>query len=82
MRAELPYLASGGIIIIGATVRDGKLPELTGPLLGTITMVIFASALDDTKFAPAVRAFGILLLIGAVIAAGTAISHKRTKVVK
>lgn len=79
MRAEFPYLAAGGIVILGATVRDGKLPDLTGPLLGTITLVIFASATDGTKIAPVVRALGILILIGAVIAAGTAISHKATQ---
>ena len=73
---ELPFLASGGIAIYAATVKNGKLPELTYPLLGTVGLVIVASVASDTKYEPLVRAIGMLLVTTTVIAAVNAVRTK------
>lgn len=69
---ELPYLAAGTVAVIGATIRDGKLPDITTPAIGTVVLVLVASATADTRYAPLVRAFGYLLLLVAVITATNA----------
>ncbi len=65
---ELPYLAAGGIAIVGATIGDGKLPPLGRPILGMVAIVVVASLSGGTKLEPLVRQFGILVVIATVIA--------------
>jgi energy-converting hydrogenase Eha subunit G len=67
MGPELPFLGAGAVAIVGATVRDGKLPGLTRPLLGIMALVLVASATTDTRLAPVVRAFGLLVFLVAVM---------------
>lgn len=69
MRPELPYLAAGSIALAGGFVRERGWPsEGTGALVGTVVLVVVASATAETQFAPLVRAFGLLLLLVAVFA--------------
>ena len=77
MRPELTYLAASGVALAGATYRDGKLPNLTRPLVGTVILVIVAAASSRTAAAPVVDAFGKLLLLGVVIAVGMIVYKKQ-----
>jgi len=79
---ELPYLAAAGVSVVGATIRDGHLPDLTRVAIGTIALVIFASMTAGTKLAPLVRAFGLLILTVAVISATNATLRKSTRKAK
>lgn len=75
---EMPYLAAAGVAYVGATIRDGKLPDITTPAIGVVALVIITSATADSRYAPLVRAFGYLLLTSALIAATNA-TLKRAK---
>ncbi len=78
---ELPYLAAGAVAVLGATIRDHKLPELTTPVIGTIGLVIVASATANSRIAPLVSALGYMLLLTTSMAAVSA-TIKRVKVRK
>lgn len=70
MRPEIPYLAAGAVTIIGATVKDKHWPENgVRSVVGTVALVLIASATTDTVLAPLVHAFGLLLLLVAAMAA-------------
>lgn len=70
MRPELPYLAAGAVTIIGASVKEKHWPSGGArSLIGTVVLVIVASATGDTRLAPLVHAFGLLILLVAVMAA-------------
>lgn len=80
MRAEMPYLAAGAIAIGGGAIKDGGWPTNTlHAVIGTVALVILASATDGTKIAPLVRAVGLLLMLSAFIAATKAVIDKRKK---
>lgn len=79
MKPELPYLAAGGVAVLGATVRDGHLPPMGRVAIGTVALVIFASATTDTKIAPLVHAFGLLVLLATVLAATNVVIRKANK---
>lgn len=69
MRPELPFLAAGGIAIAGGMAREKKWPsEGAGALIGTLILVVVASATAGTRIAPLVRAIGLLLLLAVVMA--------------
>ena len=76
---ELPYLGAGIVTVIGATMRDGHLPSLGRVAMGTIALVIVASATNNTRIAPLVAAFGYLVLLVAVMAAVRATYSKVKK---
>jgi hypothetical protein len=63
---ELPFMAAGAISIVGGVKREGHFPSngLTA-VIGTVVLVIFASATANTKVAPLVHAMGLLVLLGA-----------------
>lgn len=69
---EFPYLAAGLVAVIGATIRDGKIPDITTPAIGVVVLVLVSSATAGSRYAPLVRAFGFLLLTAAVISATNA----------
>jgi dolichol kinase len=70
MGPELPYLGAGIVSIVGGAIREKKWPETTvKSLVGTVALVIAASATADTRFAPLVRAVGMLLLLTSIMAA-------------
>jgi peptidoglycan/LPS O-acetylase OafA/YrhL len=70
MRPELPFLAAGAISLTGGAIAEKKWPSnsLTA-VIGTVALVIIASASEGTKVAPLVRAIGLLLLLAAFMAA-------------
>jgi hypothetical protein len=68
-RPELPYLAAGAVSIVGGARRANGWPATGGRvIIATIVLVIVASASNNSKIAPLVHAFGILLLLVAVMA--------------
>jgi hypothetical protein len=70
MNPELPFLAAGGIAIVGGAIRDKKWPaNTTKAIIGTVVLTVLASASSDTPFAPLVHAVGLLVLLVAVLAA-------------
>lgn len=70
MRPEMPFLAAGAITIAGGFAREKGWPaDGTKALIGTLVLVIVASATSGGAIAPLVRAFGLLLLLVAVMAA-------------
>lgn len=79
MNPELPYLAAGAVSVTGATIRDGHLPPLGRVAIGTVALVIVASATTDTKIAPLVEAFGHLVLLVAIISATNVVIRKAQK---
>jgi peptidoglycan/LPS O-acetylase OafA/YrhL len=80
MRPELPYLAAGAVAIAGGFVRERGWPaEGTGALVGTLALVVVASATSGSDFAPLVRALGLLLLMVAVMTAVPAFQAAQKK---
>ena len=67
---ELPFLAAGGIAITGGAIAEKKWPSNgVKALIGTIVLVIVASASGGTRLAPLVHAVGLLLVLAAIMAA-------------
>ncbi len=78
MRPEMPYLAAGATSIIGGAVRQKKWPDNTvRSVIGTIVLVVAASATTNTKVAPLVQAIGFLLLLTSIMAAVRSAQQKR-----
>jgi len=70
MRPEMPYLAAGAVSVIGGAIHEKKWPKNAGrALIGTIVLVLAASASTNTRIAPLVQAIGFLFLLTAVMAA-------------
>jgi peptidoglycan/LPS O-acetylase OafA/YrhL len=81
MRPEFPFLAAGGIALIGGAKAEGKWPDnWASVLIGTVVLVVVASATAGTKVAPLVRAIGLLLVVTTILAAvKTADTSKKAK---
>lgn len=80
MRPELPFLAAGVVAVIGGAIQQKKWPDNTGPaVIGTVVLVLAASASTNTRLAPLVQAIGLLLLLASVMAAVKAAQLKRKK---
>lgn len=80
MRPEMPYLAAGAIAIGGGAIKNHGWPTNTlTSVIGTVALVIFASATAGTKVAPLVRAVGLLLVLAASMAAMNSILAARKK---
>jgi peptidoglycan/LPS O-acetylase OafA/YrhL len=78
VRPELPYLAAGAVAITAGFVRERGWPaEGTGAVVGTLILVVVASATSGTAIAPLVRALGLLLLMAAIFAAVPAFQAAR-----
>ena len=70
MRPEMPYLAAGGIVLAGGAIKKkGPPPNAVRSVMGTVVLVIVASATAGSRVAPLVHAIGILLVMGAVLSA-------------
>lgn len=80
MRPEMPYLAAGAIAIGGGAIRAGEWPSNTlHAVIGTVALVVVASATDGTRIAPLVRALGFLILLAATMAAVKAVTQVKKK---
>lgn len=70
MRPEMPFLAAGAVSLVGGAAREKAFPAHgLNAVIGTVVLVIVASATAGTKVAPLVRAIGLVLLMAAVFAA-------------
>lgn len=70
MRPEFPFLAAGMVSIAGGAIAEKKWPSHTvGSIIGTVVLVVAASATANTRAAPLVHAIGLLLLLTSVMAA-------------
>jgi len=82
MGPEAPFLAAGAVAIAGGVARDKAFPpEGMTAVVGTVFLVIIASATANTKAAPLVRAVGMLLLMAAIFSVAKYLP-KPKKVVK
>lgn len=81
MRPEMSYLGAGTIAIVGGAIKNHGWPANTlHAVIGTVALVVLASATAGTRIAPLVRAVGLLLLLAAAMAAVNAsIQAKNTK---
>lgn len=80
MSPELPYLAAGGVALAGGAIAEKKWPANgVKAVLGTVVLVIIASATAGSRFAPLVHAIGLLLLLTAVISATNQVMPKGKK---
>lgn len=79
----MPFMAAGAISIIGGIKREGHFPSngITA-VVGTVVLVIFASATTNTKVAPLVHAMGLLVLLGATYGTVRKFQPAPVKVVK
>lgn len=77
MNPEMPFLLAGGVAIAGGVAREKGFPKNgTIAVVGTVALVILASATANTPVAPLVRAIGLLVLLGAVMSAVPAFTKK------
>jgi hypothetical protein len=77
MRPEMPFLAAGVVSVIGGAIKSKKWPDNTArAAIGTIVLVLVASASTNTKAAPLVNAIGLLLLLTSIMAAVRAAQTK------
>jgi hypothetical protein len=77
MRPEMPFLAAGVVSVIGGAIKQKKWPDNTArAAIGTIVLVLVASASTNTKAAPLVNAIGLLLLLTSIMAAVKAANEK------
>lgn len=80
MSPELPFLAAGGVAIAGGAIAEKKWPSNgVKALVGTIALVVVASATTGSRVAPLVHAVGLLLLLSAVIAATKQVTASQKK---
>jgi hypothetical protein len=77
MKPELPFLAAGAVAVAGGAIKDRVWPSYTGrAVIGTVALVIVASATTETRAAPLVHAIGLLLLLTTIMAAVRAAQKK------
>lgn len=77
MRPEMPFLAAGAVSIIGGAIKEKAWPKHTvRAIVGTVVLVVAASATTGTRFAPLVNAIGLLLLLTSVMSAVRAAQTK------
>ncbi len=70
MSPELPFLAAGAVAVVGGTKKYGHFPPNgLSAVIGTVVLVIAASATANTHLAPLMHAIGLLLLMGALYGA-------------
>lgn len=80
MRPEIPFLAAGAISVVGGTIAKGTWPANIGSsIIGTVVLVVAASATAGTKVAPLVHAIGILLVVTSLLAAVKVANAKKGK---
>jgi hypothetical protein len=78
MQPELPFLGAGLVSIAGGAIAEKHWPSNgVKSVIGTVVLVVAASASANSRVGPLVHAIGLLLLLAAVIAAAKQIrEHK------
>lgn len=80
MGPEAPFLASGLLLFLAGIARQGGLPKEMGRfILGVVALGLFASAAENTKVAPLVRAIGLLFLLSSGMLAVSTMSDAAQK---
>lgn len=80
MRPEMPFLAAGAVSIAGGAIAEKKWPKNTArSIIGTVVLVVVASATANTRVAPLVNAIGLLFLLASVISAVKAAQDSKGK---
>jgi hypothetical protein len=80
VRPEFPYLAAGVVSIAGGAIAEKHWPDHTvGAIIGTVVLVVAASATAGTRAAPLVHAIGLLLLLTSVMAAVRTVQKSKGK---
>ena len=80
MNPEFPFLAAGAVSIVGGAIGQKQWPTTANrAIIGTVVLTIVASASANTRLAPLVHAFGLLVLLVAFIAAVQTATHTRKK---
>jgi len=80
MNPELPFLAAGGVAVIGGAIAEKHWPSNgLKAAIGTVALVIAASATANSRIAPLVHAIGLLLLLTSVMAAVKQINTSKAK---
>lgn len=65
----MPFLAAGAVTLVGGAMREKRWPSnSTKSIIGTVVLVLVASATTGSKIAPLVRAIGLLFLLAATMA--------------
>lgn len=78
MRPELPFLATGALTVAGGAIREKAFPkDGTKAVVGTVVLVIAASATADTRVAPLVHAIGLLLMLASLMAVVRSVQSKK-----
>ena len=78
MRPEMPFLAAGAVALAGGVAREKRFPSNgVNAVVGTVALVLVASATDGSRIAPLVHAIGLLLLLAAVMATVTAVNKAK-----
>ncbi len=80
MRPEMPFLAAGAVSIVGGAIVEKKWPKDTArSIIGTVVLVVVASATANTRVAPLVNAIGLLFLLASVMSAVRAAQASKGK---
>lgn len=75
---ELPFLTAGAIAIVGGSIKNhGWPPSAPKAIIGTVVLVIAASATADSPIAPVVHALGVLLVVASLMAAVNAVQSSK-----
>lgn len=80
MKPELPFLAAGAVAIAGGAIAEHHWPtNANKAIIGTVVLVVVASATTNTRAASLVHAFGMLTLIVAFLAAGKQVQESKNR---
>lgn len=80
MRPELPFLTAGAVSLIGGAIAEKKWPSnALKSIIGTVVLVLIASATENSRLAPLVRAVGLLLLLAAGMAAVKTVQNAKKR---
>ncbi len=73
----MPFLAAGAVTLIGGAIKEKAWPKNSvRAVIGTVVLVVVASATTNTRVAPLVHAVGLLLLLTSIMSAVRAAQSK------
>lgn len=78
MGAEFPFMFAGIVTLAGGAIKEGGWPkDMSKGVIGIVVLILVASATNDTKGAPLMRAFGWLVLLVATMATVKAVNERK-----